>query len=409
MNFIKQFNSYSKDLRTLFCVRFLLALAHGLSYPFLVVYLTRRGLALDVIGFLFAGHIFVKALGNLMGGPMADGLGAAKAMFIAITWRIIFTVLLGGAIGLNIAPVLIMTIYYFHALIGEAFMPACDAFVAERSEFHQRRDIFSFLRIGVNAGWAVGAALGGLLAPIVGYTALFLTTATVTSGISWILKKTLAAQNVRAATPSSIRLSLPVSIWVGSLRERAWVIYLGLLFLAFIGVDQIFSLMSVYLVRYRFATETTVGILYSLNGFLVIFLQNWITAKAKKFLLTRAIACGLLLYALGLLVLGFSNVMYLYMLSMTVITLGEVVLMPAYSALAVNLASRRGGNARRATYIGMSQFVGVLGGFVSSIFGGYLLEYLGVAKPYLPWIIISGFTVTSAIGFFFFKGAQDDY
>ena len=239
VNFIKQFNSHSKDLRVLFLVRFLLAFGHGLSYPFLVIYLAKRGLPLNTIGLLFAVHIFVGALGSLMGGPLADALGAGRTMFIAIAWRIALTALLGIAVGFDVAPALIMTIYYFHALIGEAFMPACDAFVAERSEAGQRRDVFSFLRIGVNAGWAIGAALGGLLAPILGYTALFLSTALVTGLVSWVLKKILITDRIPAVSGTPVQLSLPVSVWVESLKERSWVIYLSLLFIAFISLGVI--------------------------------------------------------------------------------------------------------------------------------------------------------------------------
>jgi MFS family permease len=116
-------------------------------------------------GFLWIGFPF----GVYLGGILTDKIGYYKVQFwsLALTGNDVFVLQ-------TIDSFLMFNIMIFlTSTISDAFRPANMTAVAHYSEPKDRTRSISLIRLSINAGWAVGPAIGGIVAIQIGYSWLF--------------------------------------------------------------------------------------------------------------------------------------------------------------------------------------------------------------------------------------------
>ena len=406
---------YGPEVKILFLSRLLLSASFSLSFVFLPVYFERLGISLGIIGILMAGNILISALGNLLGGPLSDGFGARKTMALSVKLRAVTSSLVALVVHLRLSPILLVVLFYANTFLGFLLHPAADSFVSKRVGHKNRQDAFSFMRVGINAGGALGLALGGLLAARIGYAALFGLTALGTLVNAFLLEKGLLRRQsqygeipLKGETSDQTREStiikkqiiiLPVDIWSKAARQKVWFAFCCWGFVASIAVSQLFSMLTLYLTHYRGQNESSIGFLYTVNCSLVVILQAAVTRLLVSYSLANSMALGMAFYGAGYLLVGFATSVPALIVSIVIITLGEVIFLPGYLTMAANLALRLAPTRFQGTYIGMAQFVSVLGGLAASAIGGVSLQHVGRIAPWLPWTINAAIAVVSCAGF----------
>ena len=156
--------------------------------PFLTVYLTQSlhfsiSEAAAVLSVFGAGAI----CGVYFGGKLTDRIGFYPIQF----WSLLANGLLFFVLGQLRGLWSICGCVFLLALIGEAFRPANAAATAYYSNTDNRTRSYSLNRLAINLGFAVGPAMGGLLATI-SYSWLFWTdglTCLIAAGmLRWLLK-----------------------------------------------------------------------------------------------------------------------------------------------------------------------------------------------------------------------------
>lgn len=130
--------------------------------PFLTVYLTGRGYTLTQAGLVMAAFGVGSIFGSFLGGKLTDRFG--------FFWVQVVSLLLNGVLFIVLAymnTLLQISICIFTlSSLGEAFRPANAAAIAFYSNDSNRTRCYSLNRLAINLGWAIGPAIGGILASI---------------------------------------------------------------------------------------------------------------------------------------------------------------------------------------------------------------------------------------------------
>src|SRR6185437_16919913 len=132
--------------------------------PFMTIYLTRPamgysiGQAGAVVGIFGLGAI----CGGWLGGRLTDRIGFHHVQVITLAGGGLGYILMGQV---HSYP-LICVCSFVLSVVNDAFRPANSTAIATYSNDDNRTRSISLNRLAINLGWAVGGALGGILASI---------------------------------------------------------------------------------------------------------------------------------------------------------------------------------------------------------------------------------------------------
>jgi predicted MFS family arabinose efflux permease len=300
--------------------------------PFLTVYLTsalhfsipQAGIVLSVFG---AGAI----LGVYTGGKLTDSIGFFPVQFWSLFSNGLFFLLLCYLRGFWT----ICGCVFLLAVIGESFRPANAAATAYYSRADNRTRSYSLNRLAVNLGFAVGPAVGGLLAGI-SYTWLFWT-----DGLTCILAAValrLVLKPADGKTP--IREKTTAEPAPSAYRDKTFVRFVFFVWVFALSFFQIFSVIPLYYQR-------IIHLSNSLEMVMVYRLEN----RRPD---TVYIGYGALLNATAFVALGVCGPYgWVAVVSMLLMTFGEMMSMPFMNSYWIG-RSTPGSRGQYAAFYGMA-------------------------------------------------------
>jgi MFS family permease len=245
------------------------------------------------------------------------------------------------------------------------------------------------LRVAINLGWALGPALGGVMAEH-SYPMLF-----AASGVACLLCLGLVHWTVTSMPqlrPES-RFSWH-DLWSVA-ADRRFLRFCGYGLLIAAVMAQLTVALAVHSVRYVGLSEAQVGLLFTLNGAIVVLIQTPISQSLRHVRLTAMLAVGCLFYAAGYCWAGFAPSFALMAVAIAVVTLGEVTVSPGLQTLAANLAPDK----LKGRYLGFQGLAIQLGSACGPLLGGLGLQVLSPRWSPAPWLIIAALGVLAALGF----------
>lgn len=354
-------------------------------YPFLTIFLGRRGLSLWEIGAVIAGYGAGGLVASLGGGWFADRFGRRNTI-VAGTWANAASVF-----ALYFAPntpaLVVLTV--LAGISGGFYQPAAGALVADLVPEPCRLAAFAVMRQSANAGFAFGTAAAGFL---------------VSHSTFWLFAGdalTTAAFGVIALLmlPHGLRATSTQARWAEALRHirddrRFWALFAAQ-FLTSIVFSQFVSSYAREVTVHRdmhlwsLHPEQIFGTLIGWNGMMVLLFELPITRITRHVDPRRAMCWGYALIGLGfasnILHLGFAGLF----VGMTVFTIGEMLSMPMISTWVTHLApeSMRG------------RYIGALGTAWSGagMFGPALGLQVHGYNPSLLWLGCGALGVCSAV------------
>jgi MFS family permease len=159
-------------------------------------------------------------------------------------------------------------------------------------------------------------------------------------------------------------------------------------------MGQLASTLAVFSTNVVGISEAQLGILFTVNGVAVVLFQ-WPAARlAGRIGVRWGLVLGCLLYATGYLSVGLALGFAFLVVSMVVITLGEVTFSPTSMAAVANMAPA----ASIGRYMGFFGLTEALGWSLGPFLGGILYDRLAGA-PLVLWGIIASLGIVAAVGF----------
>ncbi|MGE5591305.1 MAG: MDR family MFS transporter [Bacillota bacterium] len=369
-----------------------------MAIPFMSLFLKRAGASDTLTGMILALNPIASVFGGLLGGQVSDVRGRKPVLLGAMSLRVM--VLLGYAFATQVWQFAILA--FLNGLVASFFQPAFTAAIADVTPPERRPEAYSLSRVASNLGVGLGPLLGGLLG-VSHQTLIFLIAATSTTLAGLLIfrrvPETLPDEARRALSPRAAGGRDVLSAWATVFQDWALLIFVLAGLLSQVAYQQINSTYAVTLVSRLANYDRVYGMIWTINGLLVVLLQIPITALFERFPMAVAAMTGCLTFALGYLLFAAAAVsvqpLAIY-LAAVVWTLGEIVLAVPQSSYVTDIAPE----AIRARYAGAAGLPWALGGVIGPTVGTTLKGIVGGPA------VMAGVSVLAVLAGFLFLVAE---
>lgn len=358
------------------------------------------GRSLTDAGTLMSGQALVMLLGQFFSGFLADRLGARRMMLFGFVSSVLCLGLMG------IFPVWKV---YAPGLLGFGFANAfifvpLNALVNLLCPEGGRRG-FNLIYVFNNAGVAIGTALGGIVANY-SFRFVFLFNALAFFTYFILVLFGIPKKSISVTTPSKTkkerfaRSKHPHELLTHDLCFAVLLPLSGGILMVWAAYIQLTTVLPIIMSQLGFSLPQY-SILWTLNGIIIVTLQpliNWsIHFWAHTFTRQFYLAC---------LLIGSSFVIFLiqppyafYLFAILVLTLGEMLVLPAVPAAAAQIAP----GDKVATYQGIAAGAASGGRVLGPFLGGLVFDHWG---GQMNWILALSFIGLAIFAFSLYAQAE---
>jgi MFS family permease len=355
--------------------------------PFLVIYLTRHlGFTLAHAGYVMAMYGIGALIISPTAGHLCDKYGPVRIMKLSL----LATGVLLLFMPLIRSPLLVTIAVVGLSLVAEMFRPASMAAITQFVNPEQRKPAYALSRLAINLGMSVGPAVGGFLAAI-SYDFLFWIDG-FTSLLAFIFLMIFKFPEKITEQPAKS----DQSVHVGSiLQDTRYLVFLvSIVPISFVFFQHIFA-MPLYMVQDMGLSEKIYGLMFTLNTLLIVALELPLNLSTTHWSHRKGMAIGAFLMALGFGGMAFAKNTITLMMTVTVWTFGEMILLPALSAYAAHVAPPH----RQGQYMGFYVMTFGLGFTLAPLGGAQLLAKFGGVFFWVVMFVI-GASSAAFLGFF---------
>ena len=386
LNRIRQTTAgYPRQFWLLFWGQLMNSIGGSMVWPFLTIYARERlGVPLTTVTLLVSLNAASGLVATTIVGPFVDRFGRKLAMVLSLAMTSVAFILMSTA---STLPVW-MALMVLMGMFGPLYQVGSNAMIADLIAPEQRAGGYALLRMIANVGVAIGPVIGGVLVTI-SYGLTFSLAAA--AGIAFAL---LIALFVAETLPQRAKLAGQPQISGYGPVLRDW------LFLAFCGIYtlscMVYSLMMMLLPVYgkeNFGlAESQYGPILATNAAMVVLFQFAITRITERYPPVPVLALGTLFYALGVgsVALGWNFPTFL--LSMVILTIGEMIVIPTSTAFTANLAPVE----MRGRYMGVLGLTWQVGFGIGPVLGGFLNDRVAPVAIWYGGLVIG---LVAALGF----------
>jgi predicted MFS family arabinose efflux permease len=304
--------------------------------PFLSKYLKEDlHFSYSQVGWIMVCFGLGSMLGSWLGGKLSDKIGFYRIMIFSLfTSGLMFFGLqfITSFEGLCIAMFLIM-------VVADMFRPAMFVSLGAYAKPENRTRALTLVRLAINLGFAAGPALGGLIIMNIGYQGLFWA-----DGGTCILAIIIFAILVKEKKKSKfIDKKDPDNVLTHSVfKDKPFWIFLGTCLITGILFFQLFTTIPLYHKEQFNLTELQTGLLLTLNGILVFFLEMPIVSYIERNKINKVkivcLGCFAMAISLFLMLINFwAGILIIMMLFMT---LAEMFAFPFSNSFAMSRAPK---------------------------------------------------------------------
>jgi predicted MFS family arabinose efflux permease len=360
--------------------------------PFLAVYLSSiRHVSLGTIGAVYFVAGLLSLASQLAGGRLTDSIGPKRVMLVGYVFSILSALALSYLIGVSADTSLILVAYPIFNFLRGLSQPAASAIVAN-SEIKNLRTGLSLLSIAGNLGFAIGPALGGVLAQTINYSSVFLLSAAVPALTSVM---TLISIKGGLLSEPGVERPLRTSAALHWSTDRNLILFIFLTLCGYLAIGYEIAPISVYVQKVLDFSPEEIGYLFATNGIVIVILQLPLSSlffRTRNLVYPIIASCGFAAFSFVL--AGFSATFMQWEMMMVILTLGEIFLTVPSQAILTLFSSA--GN--RGTFQGYFSAASIGGRSLSALAGLYSFQVFA-SDPRLGWYAIAGFALLLALGF----------
>jgi predicted MFS family arabinose efflux permease len=383
--YINNFKGFTREVWILALITFVNR-AGTMVLPFLSKYLKENlHFTYGEVGWIMVAFGLGSMLGSWLGGKLTDTIGFYKIMIFSLfTSGILFFILqyITSFWGLCIGMFIIMA-------ISDMFRPAMFVSLSVYAKPENRVRALSLVRLAVNLGFTAGPTLGGLIILGMGYRGLFWV-----DGSSCIIAILIFAfyikekKKIAIATEDAATKIAPRSVY----KDKPFWLLLFISFITAMVFFQIFTTLPLYHHEKFGLSEFQTGLLLSVNGLLVFLLEMPIVSRLerKKANKIKNIGYGSLCIAAGYYILLFDSWVGILVISIVLLTLGEIFSFPFANAVAINRAPK----GQEGQYMGLYTMSFSMAHIASSKTG---LEIIARFGYFVNWFVMGSLGILALL------------
>ena len=357
--------------------------------PYLTLYLTEsHGYSDFQAGLMLSVYGVGSMLGAWLGGKLARPIGPIRLQIILFLLAVpTFLVLpmMETAIGLALALATL-------SLFSEGVRPANSTAITILAPEGMQLKAFGLQRLALNLGVSFGPAIGGFLA-MISFGWLFVVDAATTFLCAMVLlgyfgwRKNASQEKIDEQLKATNGREL-----ISPLADREFVCFLLLLLVASVVFFQFHVTYPLYLKEHYGLSKPTTGLIYSINTVVIVLFEMLLLEVVRSWPLIRVIGWGTLLSSVGFGMLPFGDSIAYCVLSMLVITLGEMLWMP----LATAWVAQRSDRGDRGRYMGWYAMTYSTAAVIAPLIGGGMSDL----NPDSFWYLSLAVGVLCLAGFY---------
>ena len=384
--YINNYRGFSREIWILTLITFINR-AGTMVLPFLSKYLKEDlSFSYEQVGWIMVCFGTGSMLGSWLGGKLSDKIGFYKIM--------VFSLLTSGLLlyavqyvrtfwGLCFAMFFIMT-------VADMFRPAMFVSLGTYAKPENRTRALTLVRLAVNLGFTAGPAMGGLIIMNLGYSGLFWVDGT--SCIVSILIFTVLVKERKVPADLAVNnaeTEIPASVF----KDKIFWIFLFICFVTAMLFFQLFTTLPLYHNEKFGLSELQSGLLLSLNGLIIFFLEMPIVSASQRKGIDKIkiILWGCVLMSISFYVLMINIWAGMLVVSILFITFGEMFIFPFSNSFALSRAPR----GHEGRYMALFTMSFSLAHIASSKTG---LEVIANFGYQANWFVMGTFGILSVAG-----------
>lgn len=377
---------YPRQFWFLFWGGLISAAGGSMVWPFLTIYMRQQFDApLTTVTLLLTLKSVVGLVTTTIAGPLVDRFGRKGAMMASLAIGSLTFVGMSAAGTLGVWAILMVVKGAFDPL----YRVGSNSMVADLIEPERRAGAYALLRLIVNLGIAIGPSIGGFVAAT-SYTMAFYIAATAHAAftllIFFFVKETMPQATEAPGEDLAKGGYGPV------LRDRPFLAFCGVYTLAGMAYSLIMVLLPVYAKENFGVPENQYGFIMATNAAMVVLFQYAITRITERYHHLPVLMVGSLFCALGVGSVALGRNFPTFLMSMVILTIGEMIMFPTATALTANLATP----AMRGRYMSVYNLTWGGGFAIGPVLGGFLNDHVA---PVAIWYGGLAIGLTSVAGF----------
>jgi predicted MFS family arabinose efflux permease len=355
--------------------------------PFMTLYLTsaEMGYTVGQAGVVFGLFGLGAFCGAYIGGKLTDRIGYYPVQLITLLGGGILFIVLGQMK----SYALICLFTFLVSFVNEAFRPANSTAIAFYSSEENRTRSYALNRLAINIGWAVGSAIGGVLAKI-NYELLFWVdgvTNITAAFVMLIFLKPVSRHTQQQPTHTAV----PV---LSALRDKTFMIFIIVTALFASCFFQIFTNLPVYFKKNLHLSEPYIGMLMAINGVIIAIIEMVLVYKLegkRKSMVYITAGVALAGVSFWLLNIPLHGALIAFVM-IILITFGEILSMPFMNSYWIT----RTHTTNRGQYAALYTMAWSAAQTLGPMAGAQLAQYAGFS---LLWWIVGGLSLMAAFAF----------
>ena len=367
---------YPRQFWVLLWGMLLASIGGSMWWPFITIYLREQlDVPLTQITLLFTLYAAAGLLATSFVGPAVDRFGRRSAMIAGLAIPGLSLGAMGILHGLGPWAIALMITGMFNPM----YRVGADAMVADLVPPEERVNAYAILRMGNNVGVAIGPAIGGFVAAVSYSLAYFSAGA---ANLVFALLVFFLVRETMQRTGDAGRASERTG-YGPVLRDRRFLIFCIIMVMATIPSPLVWMLMPAYAKEHFGVLESQSGFIMSANAVMVVLFQVIVTRWSSRHPNLRMLALGALFYGLGVGSVALGAGFWAFLMSMVILTFGELLLVPTGSAFAANAAPPE----MRGRYMGLYGVTWSIAFGIGPVLGGWLNDNVAPAATWIGGLV----------------------
>lgn len=308
-----------------------------LVMPFATLYLTAQNYSVSQAGTALLWYGVGHLGASLGGGQLADTIGRKNTMSLSFFSTTVVMFAFPHVSSLEA----IFTLMFFTGLTGELYRPAVNALITDLIPEEHRLAAFAANRTALNAGFAIGPALGGFMTK---YSWAWLFYA---DGLTTFVFGVIAAIALPHGNRGKASAAENLGAWKEIVSNAPFMCFALANFFVAIAFMQMHSTFAL-VIRDAGYLPWVYGLISSLNGLLIVLIELPVTAMTKRYRTRSVIVLGYFLIGAGYPLLMGTPLITTFVVVMIIYTIGEIICMPMAMAYLAQLCPED----KRGRYMG---------------------------------------------------------